>query len=155
MTKRPKLQSLRSILGFTPPEWAYLSSQRRGVAITQGFVRTLDRKVRMQPLRALRVDGATKDRLVALVETACDLMEEGCPSVKNQSIQHLGELSTAGAPAGKQKFQVIACIAGRGFGVRREDMKKMLLATRGKVFTLKTLSRLVECSDLRKFRTKS
>jgi len=47
-----------------------------------------------------------------------------------------------------------ACIAGRGFGVRREDMKKMLLATRGKVFTLKTLDRLVEYSDLRKFRTK-
>ena len=51
-------------------------------------------------------------------------------------------------------YQVIACIAGRGFGVRREDMKKMLIATRGKVFTLKTLDRLVECSDLAKFRTK-
>ena len=69
-------------------------------------------------------------------------------------IQHLGELSTAGMPAGQQKYQVIACIAGRGFGVRREDMKKMLLATRGKVFTLKTLGRLVECSDLAKFKTK-
>lgn len=30
----------------------------------------------------------------------------------------------------------------------------MLLATRGKVFTLKTLSRLVECSNLARFRTK-
>ncbi len=30
----------------------------------------------------------------------------------------------------------------------------MLLATRGKVFTLKTLDQLVEHSDLRKFRTK-
>jgi hypothetical protein len=261
---------IRSILGFTPPEWAYVSSQRKGVTVAQGFVRTLDRKVRMQPLRALRIDGATRERLVALVETACDLMEEGCPTVNNQSIhrlhkadtsggletiralagmgapyamllyerflgrpfaghrdsvselvgdnlesaiedvmakhgisyrktkraerlpgfdqapdfivpdefnpqviieakiteddgtardkvtriQHLGQLSVAGVPAGKQKFQVIACIAGRGFGVRREDMKKMLLATRGKVFTLKTLDRLVECSDLRKFKTK-
>ena len=33
-------------------------------------------------------------------------------------------------------------------------MKKMPLATRGKVFTLKTLSRLVECSDLVNFKTK-
>jgi len=261
---------IRSILGFTPPEWAYVASQRKGVAVAQGFLRSLDRKVRMQPLRPLRVDGTTKERLVAMVETACDLMEEGCPSVNNQSIhrlqkadtsggletiralagmgtpyamllyerflgrpfaghrdsvsdlvgddlesaiedvltkrgityrktkraerilgfdqapdfivpdefdpqviieakiteddgtardkvtriQHLGELSVTGAPPGKQKFQVIACIAGRGFGVRREDMRKMLLATRGKVFTLKTLDRLVECSDLRKFATK-
>ena len=33
-------------------------------------------------------------------------------------------------------------------------MKKMLLATRGKVFTIKTLSRLVECSNLAQFKTK-
>lgn len=269
-TKPICLIVLRSILGFTPPEWAYLTSQRKGVAVNQGFVRTLDRKVRMQPLRPLRADGATKQRLVALVETACDLMEEGCPTVNSHSIhrlqkadtgggldtiralaamgapyamllyerflgrpfaghrdsvselvgdnlecaieevltkngisyrktkraeripgfdqapdfivpdefnpkviieakiteddgtardkvtriQHLGELSMSGAAGGKQKYQVIACIAGRGFGVRREDMKKMLLATRGKVFTLKTLDQLVRCSDLRKFKTK-
>jgi hypothetical protein len=34
-------------------------------------------------------------------------------------------------------------------------MRKMLLATRGKVFTLKTLSRLVECSALKKFQTQT
>lgn len=50
------------------------------------------------------------------------------------------------------KFQVIACIGGRGFGIRREDMKKLLLATKGKVFTLKTLDRLVDCSNLKEFR---
>jgi hypothetical protein len=47
---------------------------------------------------------------------------------------------------------MIACIGGRGFGVRREDMKKMILATRGKVFTLKTLDRLVECTRLKEFK---
>jgi len=46
------------------------------------------------------------------------------------------------------------CIGGRGFGVRREDIEKMLLATRGKVFTLKTMDRLVECSRLKELRTK-
>jgi len=61
----------------------------------------------------------------------------------------------AGQPKGKPKYGVIACIAGRGFGVRREDMKKMLLATRGKVFTLQNLDKLVECTGLKKFRTKS
>ena len=51
-------------------------------------------------------------------------------------------------PEGTHKFEVVACIGGRGFGVRREDMRKLLLATRGKVFTLKTLDRLVGCSRL-------
>ena len=80
--------------------------------------------------------------------------DDGTARDKVTRIQHLGELSVAGVPAGQQKFQVVACIAGRGFRVRREDMKKMLLATRGKVFTLKTLDRLVECTDLARFRTR-
>ena len=261
---------IRSILGFTPPEWAYVTKQRKGIAVTQGFARNLDRDVRMQPLKPLRCSTLKRGRLNAMLEVAFDLLEEGCPppngitihrlqkadtagglaSIKSLAsigapyamllyerflgrpfaghrdsvsqlvgdplelaieeeltkagisyrktkraekvpgfdqtpdfivpdefnaqvvieaklteydgtardkvtrIQHLGQLSLMGAPAGQQKYQVIACIAGRGFGVRREDMKKMLLATRGKVFTLKTLGRLVECSDLAKFKTK-
>ena len=35
--------------------------------------------------------------------------------------------------------------------MRREDMRKMLLATRGKVFTLATLDQLIEHSRLREF----
>jgi putative DNA methylase len=50
-------------------------------------------------------------------------------------------------------FQVIACIDGRGFGVRREDIRKLLKATRGKVFTLKTLDRLIENTSLKAFRS--
>jgi hypothetical protein len=37
---------LRSMLGFTPPEWAYLSSVRTGVDVSQGAVRSLDRGIR-------------------------------------------------------------------------------------------------------------
>jgi hypothetical protein len=62
--------------------------------------------------------------------------DDGTARDKVTRIQHLRLLSSEGAPAGQQKYQVIARIAGRGFGVRREDMKQMLLATRGKVFTL-------------------
>lgn len=58
------------------------------------------------------------------------------------------------APEESPRFEVIACIAGRGFKVRREDMKKLLLSTRGKVFTLENLNRLVECSRLREFKTR-
>jgi hypothetical protein len=49
------------------------------------------------------------------------------------------------------RYEVIACIAGRGFKTRREDMKKLLLATRGKVFTLENLTQLVECTRIREF----
>jgi hypothetical protein len=262
---------LRAMLGFTPPEWAYLTTQRTGVLVPQGAARTLDRTVRMQPstpLSASRV--LTAKRIRAMVETACQLLTEGAaqtPGVlhrldkadtrdglrslqpaadlglpyamvlyerflgrpfaghrdsiselvgdlvesaieavltnagisfrktkraerltgfdqapdfvipdefnpqivieaklteddgtardKITRVQHLGSLSmqTRG-PHEPPRFEVIACIAGRGFKVRREDMKKLLIATRGKVFTLENLNRLVECSRLSEFRTR-
>jgi hypothetical protein len=261
---------LRTMLGFTPPEWEYVTSQRTETNVTQGFVRSLDRKVRMAPVTPLKINGVTKERLKALVETACHLLSAGVPEVKvNQlhrldksdtkrgtetirnlagigvpyavllyerflgrpfaghrdsvselvgdslesaiedvltragisyrktkraeridgfdqapdfiipsefnpqviieakiteddgtardkvtRIQHLGELSLAGRPPDNPKFEVIACIGGRGFGVRREDMKKMILSTRGKVFTAKTLDRLIENTRLKEFKTK-
>jgi hypothetical protein len=63
-------------------------------------------------------------------------------------------LSLEGQPPNSPKYEVIACIAGRGFGVRREDMKKLLLATRGKVFTFKTLDQLITHTRLKEFRAR-
>jgi hypothetical protein len=77
--------------------------------------------------------------------------DDGTARDKVTRIQHLAELSAARHP---NEFEVIACIGGRGFGVRREDMKKMLIATRGKVFTLKTFHRMIECTRLREFKTR-
>lgn len=261
---------LRTILGFTPPEWAYVATQRTGVEITQGFARALDRRIRFSPFSSLRLTQLTEKRLIALIETAGQLLtlpvveasidevhrldkadtKEGLTSVQSLAqlgvpypmllyerllgrpfaghrdsvseligdslesaiedilsgagisfrktkraekipgfdqtpdfiipdefspqvvieakiteddgtardkvtrIQHLASLSTQGRHDESPRFEVIACIAGRGFGVRREDMKKLLLATRGKVFTMKTLDKLVECSRLKEFRTK-
>ena len=261
---------LRAILGFTPPEWAYIASSRKGVDIPQNAARTLDRSIRSAPSRALKPGAITLARIGALVETACDLISEGCPAVHSDklhrfskadsldglsSVQHLADLgvpyamllyerflgrpfaghrdsvseligdglesaiedqlSLAGvtfrktkraeriagfdqAPdfiipdefqprviieaklteddgtardkatrvirlcqmaeqrvrEGKPGYEVIACLAGRGFGVRREDMRQMIFHTKGKVFTPKTLDRLVDCSALSVFRTK-
>ena len=261
--------ALRSILGFTPPEWAYVTSQRTGVKVDQNAVRTLDRSVRLAPEKPLVLKGGAAERLRLLVENACALINEGAPEVgkdrihrldkadtaggpdglrrlssmgipyamllyerflgrpfaghrdsvsehvgdviesavedvlnkarvsyrktkraeridgfdqapdfiipsefnpqiiieaklseddgtardKVTRIQHLGELSRSRESGGVPRFEVVACIAGRGFGVRREDMKKMLLATRGKVFTLRTMDRLVACTRLREFAT--
>jgi len=263
---------LRTMLGFTPPEWAYVTTQRSGVKVGQGAIRTLDRRIRMAPLAPLRLSpGVTADRLRALVVTACALLCEGAPedapgiihrldkadtkqglasiqplaslgvpyamllyerflgrpfamhrdSVselvgdvleaaieaalsaagvsfrktrraervrgfdqapdfiipdefnpkiiieakiteddgtardKVTRVQHLGSLSTQGLNSGdRPRFEVVACIAGRGFKVRREDMKKLLLATHGKVFTLQTLGHLVDCTGIAEFRTR-
>ena len=260
---------LRSMLGFTPPEWGYVTTQRTGVSVTQSFVRSLDRKIRMAPDMELNVNGVAKERVRALVQTACQLLLGGVPNVDSDQlhrldkadtrhgvegiqnlagigapyamllyerflgrpfaghrdsvsdligdslesaieevlaqagvsfrktkraeridgfdqtpdfiipsefnpqviieakiteddgtardkvtrIQHLGELSLAGRSADNPKYEVIACIGGRSFGVRREDMKKMILATRGKVFTAKTLDRLVDCTRISEFKS--
>ena len=79
--------------------------------------------------------------------------DDGTARDKVTRIQHLGTLSMEGRPDGHPRFEVIACIAGRGFGVRREDMKKLLLATRGKVFTLQNISQLVDHTRLANFRS--
>jgi hypothetical protein len=78
--------------------------------------------------------------------------DDGTARDKVTRIQHLNALSTL--QDGTRKFEVVACIAGRGFSVRREDMKKLIIATRGNVFTLKTLDRLVSCTALAAFLTK-
>ena len=63
--------------------------------------------------------------------------DDGTARDKVTRVQHLGEIGR------RRGFQVIACIDGRGFSVRKEDMKKLLFATSGKVFTLATIDRLV------------
>ncbi len=252
---------LRTILGFTPPEWAYLTSRRTEVTVTQGYARSLDRRIRKAPLSRLRAN----ERIEALVKASCLVLTETRPRVEEERIhrldkadtrggagsiqhlsrmgapyamllyerflgrpfaahrdsvseliggrletaieemldrhqvafrktkraekipgfdqapdfmapdefnprvvieakvteddgtardkitrvQHLAEISRTGQAAGRRSFQVIACIAGRGFGVRREDMKKLIVATEGKVFSLASMDRLVAESALR------
>ena len=80
--------------------------------------------------------------------------DDGTARDKVTRVQHLGTLGMAGQPADQPKFEVVACIAGRGFGERREDMKKLLLATRGKVFTVQSLHQLVEHTRLAEFRSR-
>ena len=79
--------------------------------------------------------------------------DDGTARDKVTRVQHLAALSMQGRVDDAPRFEVIACIGGRGFGVRREDMRKLLLATHGKVFTLQTLPQLVEFSRVREFRS--
>ena len=80
--------------------------------------------------------------------------DDGTARDKVTRVQHLGSLSMQGEPPNQPGFEVVACIAGRGFGVRREDMKKLLLSTRGKVFTLQNMCQLVDHTRLAEFRSR-
>lgn len=48
-------------------------------------------------------------------------------------------------------YQVVACIDGRGFRERREDMRQMLLTLDGKIFTTVTLDQLILHTRLAEF----
>lgn len=80
---------LRTMLGFSPPEWAYVAEQRTGTGVPQGAVRGLDRRIRMDPLTPLRENGqVTAQRVRALVMAACWLLTEGVPSEIGPSRLH-------------------------------------------------------------------
>jgi hypothetical protein len=51
-------------------------------------------------------------------------------------------------------YDIVACIAGRGFKVRREDMRRLLQATEGKVFTLTTMHMLIDSTRIREYRVR-
>ena len=81
--------------------------------------------------------------------------DDGTARDKVSRVLNLATMRDNRERAGQVAFELIACIDGRGFRVRREDMRKILLATRGKVFTLATLDRLVEHTRLREFLPRS
>ena len=81
--------------------------------------------------------------------------DDGTARDKVTRVQHLYSMSMEGRTVEQgPRYDVIACIAGRGFKQRREDMKKLLIATRGKVFTLQTIPQIVQFTRLKEFATK-
>jgi hypothetical protein len=257
----------RTILGFTPPEWAYITTESTGVGVDQGAARSIDRSVRLQPLTARSFGSTVTDtRIRAMIQAGVEILhagaktgvptllhrldkadtKEGTKSIKaaadlgvpyavllyerflgrpfashRDSVSELvGEVVEAAvkdvlthakvsfretkraervtgfdqAPdfiipdefnpvavieaklteddgtardkvARVQRlrtlrdqaglgYDVIACIAGRGFKVRREDMRRLLQATNGKVFTLATVHMLIDETRIREYRSK-
>lgn len=257
----------RAILGFTPPEWAYLTTEITDVTVDQGAARSIDRNMRVQPLRARPLGTTLTDqRIKAMIDAGVKTLYAGAsatvPTVLHRldkadtkegvkSIQPVADLGVPypvllyerflGRPfashrdsvselvgevvegaikdvlsAAKVSFReskraeritgfdqapdfiipdefspvalieaklteddgtardkvarvqrlralrdqaghnydVIACIAGRGFKVRREDMRRLLQATDGKVFTLSTMYLLVDQTRIREYRSR-
>ncbi|WFE94124.1 hypothetical protein [Micromonospora sp. WMMD987] len=78
--------------------------------------------------------------------------DDGTARDKVSRILRLAGMRDQRIAEGRRGFQVVACIDGRGFGVRRQDLKDLLVATRGKVFTASSLGDLVDNTDLHTFR---
>jgi hypothetical protein len=257
----------RAILGFTPPEWAYVTTETTGVTVDQGAARSIDRNVRVNPLtpRALGTT-LTDQRMRAMIEAGVNTLATGVntavPTILHrldkadtkEGIKSIQPVADLGAPypvllyerflgrpfashrdsvselvgevvegaikdaltaakvsfreskraeriegfdqapdfiipdefhpvalieaklteddgtardkvarvqrlrtlrdEGKHTYDVIACIAGRGFKVRREDMRRLLQATDGKVFTLATMHLLIDQTRIREYRSR-
>jgi hypothetical protein len=77
--------------------------------------------------------------------------DDGTARDKFTRLVHLAEIRDRLRKEGKPPFQVVACIDGVGFSVRREDMRRLLRAYEGKVFTLATLDQMVPNTNLTSF----
>jgi hypothetical protein len=77
--------------------------------------------------------------------------DDGTARDKVARILRLARMRDDREREGRFAFEVVACIDGRGFGVRRRDMMDLLLAVHGKVFTLDTLDQLLTHTRLREF----
>ena len=77
--------------------------------------------------------------------------DDGTARDKITRIIHLTELSHGRIRDGLRGFEVVACIDGRGFGIRREDMRRLIVRTNGKVFTLRTLDQLLAHTGIGRF----
>jgi hypothetical protein len=79
--------------------------------------------------------------------------DDGTARDKFTRMIHLAEISRQWKDQGRQSFEVVACIDGRGFGIRREDMRRLITALEGKVFTLRTLDQMIAHTVLARFAT--
>jgi hypothetical protein len=86
---------------------------------------------------------------VAVIEAKIT-SDDGTARDKVARIKVLANQRDAHVSSGaKRSYEVIACIDGRGFRERWQDMRQMLTALNGKVFTTATLDQLREHTRLR------
>lgn len=80
---------IRTILGFTPPEWAYVTTERGAVTVDQGAARTLDRKMRLLGLKPLiDKNSVTDNRIKAMLAAAVALLEDGAGDIDRTLVVH-------------------------------------------------------------------
>jgi hypothetical protein len=85
---------LRTMLGFSPPEFAYMASMTTNVKVDQSSARRLDKRAREgRPLLA-RTISKTQQQVDALVRTAIHFLQKGTPPVSEGVIHRLDKIDT-------------------------------------------------------------
>jgi len=77
--------------------------------------------------------------------------EDGTARDKVARIKELETQRNAHVAAGKTRYEIVACIDGRSFRQRREDMRQLLVRLEGKVFTTSTSDHLISRTRIREF----
>lgn len=90
---------------------------------------------------------------VAVIEAKIT-SDDGTARDKVARIKELETQRNEHVSAGRPTYEVIACIDGRGFRQRREDMRQLLQRLDGKVFTTATLDNLISHTRIRELATK-
>jgi hypothetical protein len=85
---------LRTILGFTPSELAYVASEKADLTISQGFARNLDRQIRTERQVHPLSSPQGKKRVTALVSAACQLLKQGVGETHPDTIHRLDKADT-------------------------------------------------------------
>lgn len=127
---------LRTMLGFSPPEFAYMAGVVTGVEIDQSSARRLDKRARIgQPL-LIRTTAKTRQQVVALVRTAVELIGQGVTASTEGVIHRLDKadtrdglksikrLSEAGVP-----YEVLLYerFLGRPFATHRDSVSEQVV----------------------------
>ncbi len=126
---------LRAMLGFTPSEWAYVAGQNSGLDITQGFARTLDRRIRLNPTTLLTLSAAMEPRVRALIEVACKMLREGTPTTPPELLHRLDKADSHGGLAAARALAGIGVpyamllyerFLGRPFAGHRDSVSELI-----------------------------
>ena len=85
----------RSILGFTPPEWAYITTETTGVNVDQGAARSIDRNMRLNPLTPRPLGTILTDqRIRAMIEAGVKTLLDGAKTDVPSLIHRLDKADT-------------------------------------------------------------
>ena len=126
----------RAILGFTPPEWAYVTTEVTNVEVNQGAARSIDRKIRLQPLTPKSLGNSLTDqRIRALIQAGVKTLLAGIDYGVPSSLHRLDKVDTRD---GLRSLQPIADLGvpypmvlyerflGRPFASHRDSVSELV-----------------------------
>src|ERR1035441_8161721 len=96
----------RAILGITPPEWAYVTTEMTGVTVDQGAARSIDRNMRLDPLTPHPFGATLTDqRIRAMIDAGVEALVVGA-NTEIPTVLH--RLDKAGTKEGVKSLQPVA-----------------------------------------------